>query len=167
MKEITKERIIKDLRISFSCTLNLISMLLGIGLVCLPVLQSEKIDENTVMSALVMFVSFGLLFGIYFGLRLLLKNLKRLKCIRQGDVTIERDTLIDKEHVNSRTDEELQCLLTFEKYSGRSGHGVLQPRKIYKQVRKGDEFYLVYVGREEVPLRLYPVKEYSYHGTLN
>ena len=167
MKEITKELIIKDAKIALACVAHAFSTFLGGGVIFVPIIQLGEINRNTILSMIFLLIIFGSLFGGYFGLIPLLRYVSILRNINQGNITVERDVLMDKEHINVSPDEDLKCILKFEKYSTRTGKGVVRTRKKYGKVKEGDEFYLVYVGKDPEPVLLYSVKEYFFSGTIN
>ncbi len=153
---ITPERMLRDAKLKREYIAHSFSMLIGIGITLWPLIQIGELNENVIFSMIFLFVSFGLLFGVFFGIKPLLRAVSISKKIKGGRYSIKEDCLTDKQYRDKN--DHRSCLLMFRDYTAKTGKGIFKSDSMYEKVRKGEQFYLVYIDKVQEPILIYPMK---------
>lgn len=161
-ERITHKRIVKDSGVRIVLTCHTVMMLVGIAAVVSPVIIIGEWNHDAFLSTLFMSFTFGILFGIAFGFVPLMKGIKLYVKIKNGRYTVEKDRVKDKQL--RELNDNRECLLMFENYTAKTGRGVFQSYRVYEKVKRGEEFYLIYVDGQKEPVAIYSARRYRYDG---
>lgn len=160
--EITKQLLLKELEVRKAALLHSIFLVLAIWVILLPLITGTGTMKDRLGFVLIMFVLFGIPIGFFCGLWPILKALKKYRLINNGNYKVVIDKVTDKQ-IREQNDRR-KTLLMFEDYTAKTKHGIWAGYyREYNKVKRGDEFYLVYVGNIVEPVHIYPVNKYYFN----
>lgn len=165
MKEIDKNLILQGEKYRLQIFLFGIFGVIGIAAIVYPFASAEEVVPDTIVLAFIMLFAFGIPFGYFLGIRKILRILKTVRLIKNGQYKILEDVLVDVymggHGKNSDTDDSY-CQFTFKNYSDVTGKNVIVSRSEYDKAQKGDKYYLVFVATQKSPIRCYSQKDYCH-----
>ena len=163
MKKITKDLIVKEQRFTSRIFNNTLFTLIGVTISIMPFIYSKSFDVNLLIGIVVCVVCFGLPFGYFFGLRKLLPTLKEKNALSQGNFSIVVDKVKSSRMLTHGVGSDIgdnYCQIEFENYSSVTGNYYTVTRKMFSKTNNGDEFYLVFIGKIDNTISVFPKKTF-------
>lgn len=162
-KTLTKEQIIKDQNFGSELPSAVIFTVLGIVIPLLP-LTAEK-PFNAIIGVFFCAFVFGIPFGYLFGIKNLVKILEIKNALKKNTFKITVDTVVDVKRLNCDLEDKKKSRkefqIAFKKFSKETNKYYVTTRRVWQRARKGDEYYLIYIGNLKNTIAVYPLKDYQ------
>lgn len=158
MTKITHELILQDVRATNNPAIHIIMMIIGVALVFLPAPYTIGYPFNMIASMVFVFLTFGMLFGVVFGLVPLIKGKAKLKAAFSGNLRIEKAIVLEKEAKKRRN--RYYCELLLETHETKTREYFSKTYGYMDKIDIGDEYYVVFIGNKNTIELAYPAKEY-------
>lgn len=117
-----------------------------IGLILALVLFIAAFDTNKPFLTILIILILSFPFWWIVGIKRIMNLTKNRKAILTGNYRVVRDKVIDVQRRQNIS--TLQTLLVFEKDSSVRGKGIWFPDMVWKNVKEGDIYYLVYLRQD-------------------
>lgn len=155
MKKITQEVLLKELNYGRNIFLSVCLMVIGLFVMLIPIL-----DENGKKQLiLILFcIVLGYPWAYVLGLKRIISLTLKRKKITSGNYRVVEDRVVDVQRRQNIS--TLQTLLVFEKDSAVRGKGIWFPDMVWKKVKEGDMYYLVYLGKDKESYAQYSAKDW-------
>ena len=128
-----------------------------------------EMSTNSIISFLVATCVFGIPFGYFIGLKQIVFILKRNSLIKNGNVIIFIDKIVDKQELGNTSDhsDPKEFQIEAEKYSLKTGKMVsIREKRNFNQMKVGDECILCFTTMSNLPFMVYSGSVYELSDEL-
>lgn len=167
---LTKEVIKKEQSFTTKLIYGVGFSIIGISLSIMPMFYLQSFDANTIIAVVFCTLCFGIPFGFIWGIRKTVVALKQLSAINNDAFSICIDKVNDMRMLSSGIKtgtRDSYCQLEFENYTNKTGKCITVRRKVFDKTKKGDEFYLVYLGDIKNTISVFSTRTYKLSNDLH
>lgn len=159
--EITKEKLFRVYNAKTKLVAYTLFFLSGFLIPLIPIIKYREISENTIVGFVVLLLFFGVPFGLFFGLKPIIKTIKDLNDIKKENIKVLYDNITSL-YVTTQngTAWDSSCQATLKYYSKISKMNVRIPAKYFSKLNNGDNCILIFLGKSQKPSFVFPGNEF-------